>query len=107
MALLLRTNEEFALVLRDIGVLQERIKLLQDESATRVAEENNRSLFILTMVTVLALPINLIAGLMGMNVGGIPFAEQRHGFWTTLAFIAMLTGVVAWLVTWRLRHRKR
>jgi zinc transporter len=106
-ALLLRTNDEFALVLRDIGVLQERVKLLQDESATRVAEENNRSLFILTMVTVLALPINLIAGLMGMNVGGVPFADQRHGFWMTLGLIALLTGAVAWLVTWRLRHRRR
>jgi serine/threonine protein kinase len=106
-ARLLRTNEEFALVLRDIGALQERIKLLQDESATRVAEENNRSLFILTMVTVLALPINLTAGLMGMNVGGIPLAESRLGFWATLAFIALLTGAVAWLITWRLRHRRR
>jgi zinc transporter len=104
---LLRTNEEFALVLRDIAALQERIKLLQDEAATRVAEENNRSLFILTMVTVLALPINLIAGLMGMNVGGIPLADKPHGFWTMLAFIAVLTVAVAWLVTWRLRHRRR
>lgn len=106
-ARVLRTNDEFALVLRDIGALQERIKLLQDESATRVAEENNRSLFILTMVTVLALPINLIAGLMGMNVGGIPLAESRLGFAAVLAFIALLTSVVAWLVTWRLRHRRR
>ena len=31
----------------------------------------------LTMVTVLALPINLIAGLFGMNVGGIPFVSTR------------------------------
>lgn len=106
-ALLLRTNEEFALVLRDIGALQERIKLLQDESATRVAEENNRSLFILTMVTVLALPINLTAGLLGMNVGGIPLADSGHGFWSTLALIAVLTAAVAWFVTWRLRHRRR
>jgi zinc transporter len=104
---LLRTNEEFALVLRDIGSLQERIKLLQEEAAMRVAEENNRSLFILTMVTVLALPINLTAGLLGMNVGGVPLADSRLGFWAALAFIAVLTGVVAWLITWRLRHRRR
>jgi len=55
-----RANDEFALVLRDIAALQERIKLMQDEAATRVSEENNRSLFTLTMVTVLALPINLV-----------------------------------------------
>jgi Mg2+ and Co2+ transporter CorA len=37
-----------------------------------INEQNNRSLFVLTTVTVLALPINIIAGLLGMNVGGIP-----------------------------------
>lgn len=101
-----RANEEFSLVLRDVTALQERIKLMQDEAATRVAEENNRSLFTLTMVTVLALPINLVAGLMGMNVGGIPLAEASHGFWIMLGLIATLTGLAGWLVVRRLRTRR-
>ena len=44
-------------------------------------EQNNRTLFTLTLVTVLALPINIVAGFFGMNVGGIPLAEHPHGFW--------------------------
>lgn len=102
-----QASEEFALVLRDIGSLQERIKLMQDESATRVAEENNRSLFTLTMVTVLALPINLISGLMGMNVGGIPFGDHAHGFWTMLSLILGLTLAIAAIALRRLRRRIR
>lgn len=90
-------SDEFALVLRDIAALQERIKLMQDEAAARVGEENNRSLFMLTMVTVLALPINLVSGLFGMNVGGVPFGDHRHGFWLMLALIACATGLIAWL----------
>jgi zinc transporter len=101
-----RASEEFALVLRDVAALQERIKLMQDEVATRVSEENNRSLFTLTMVTVLALPINLIAGLMGMNVGGIPLAEHKQGFWLVLGLIGLLTGTLAWLVVARVRPRR-
>lgn len=97
--------DEFALVLRDVASLQERIKLMQDESATRVAEENNRSLFTLTMVTVLALPINLISGLFGMNVGGIPLNDHPAGFWSMLMLIATLTGLIAWLALRRLRRR--
>lgn len=98
-----RAAEEFALVLRDIGALNERLKLMQDAEATHVAEENNRSLFTLTMVTVLALPINLIAGLLGMNVGGIPLADAPHGFWVMLAVIALMTGLIAWLALRRMR----
>ena len=67
-------------MLRDLAALQERIKLLQDEIAAQVGEHTNSSVFTLTVVTVLALPINLVAGLLGMNVGGIPLAQHPHGF---------------------------
>ncbi|HEX3139537.1 MAG TPA: transporter, partial [Rhizobacter sp.] len=50
-----QSTEEFSLVLRDLAALQERIKLLQEEIAAQVSEQTNRSLFTLTMVTVLAL----------------------------------------------------
>ncbi len=90
------STEEFSLVLRDMQALQERIKLLQEEIAARVNEDNNRSLFVLTVVTVLALPINIVAGLLGMNVGGIPLAEHKNGFWIVVAIIATFTGLAAW-----------
>jgi zinc transporter len=101
-----QASEEFSVVLRDIGSLQERIKLLQDESAARVAEENNRSLFILTMVTVLALPINLMSGLFGMNVGGIPFHQHPIGFWLVAALIAIVTALIVRFAVRRLGPRK-
>jgi zinc transporter len=90
-----QSTEEFNVALSDMAALQERIKLLQEEIAGRVAEANNRSLFVLTIVTVLALPINMIAGLLGMNVGGIPLAEHPHGFWIVLAVIACITALAA------------
>jgi zinc transporter len=93
-----QATEEFTVVLTDLASLQERIKLLQEEIAAQVNEENNRSLFLLTIVTVMALPINLVAGLLGMNVGGIPLAQHAHGFWIVLAFTAAFTGGAAWLL---------
>ncbi|MFN4116130.1 MAG: transporter, partial [Inhella sp.] len=91
-----QSSEEFSVALRDIGSLQERIKLLQEEIAAQVAESNNRTLFLLTAVTVLALPINLTAGLFGMNVGGIPLAEADHGFLTVVLLVVVLTALLAW-----------
>jgi zinc transporter len=90
-------TEEFSVVLRDMGALQERIKLLQEEIAANVNEDNNRSLFVLTVVTVLALPINIMAGLFGMNVPGIPLAEHKHGFWIIVAIVVTFTAIAAWL----------
>src|ERR1700752_2357961 len=92
-----QASEEFAVVLRDIASLQERIKLMQEEAAARVSDANARTLFTLTMVTVLALPINLISGLFGMNVGGIPLAEHGKGFWIMVGVIGALTVAIAFL----------
>ena len=98
-----QSTEEFNVVLSDMAALQERIKLLQEEIAGRVAEANNRSLYVLTIVTVLALPINIIAGLLGMNVGGIPLAASPHGFWIVVAIIITFTLIAAWMAFLRPR----
>lgn len=91
------STEECSLVLRDMQTLQERIKLLQDEIAANINEDNSRSLFVLTVVTVLALPINILAGLFAMNVGGVPLAQDPHGFWIVVAIILSFTVVAAWI----------
>lgn len=91
-----QSTEEFSVVLRDMSTLQERIKLLQEEIAAHVNEQNNKSLFVLTIVTVLALPINLSASLLGMNVGGIPLAQDENGFWFVVTLIISFTAAVSW-----------
>ena len=98
-----QSTEEFNVVLSDMAALQERIKLLQEYIAGCVAEANNRSLYVLTIVTVLALPINIIAGLLGMNVGGIPLAASPHGFWIVVAIIITFTLIAAWMAFLRPR----
>jgi zinc transporter len=92
-----QSSEEFSVVLRDMNTLQERIKLLQEEIAAEVNEGNNRSLFVLTIVTVLALPINIIAGLLGMNVGGVPLAQHAHGFWIVVMIVLSFTAIAGWI----------
>ena len=98
-----QSTEEFNLALSDMAALQERIKLLQEEIDGRVAEQNSRSLFVLTVVTVLALPINIIAGLLGMNVGGVPLADHKHGFAIVVAIIATFTVIAGW---WAFRKKR-
>ena len=98
-------SEEFSVVLRDMATLQERIKLLQEEVAAQVVEATNRSLYVLTIVTVLALPINILAGLFGMNVGGVPLAQHAQGFWIVAAIVVTFTAIAGSLVF--RRHRDR
>lgn len=95
--------EEFSAAIGDSIALVERVKLIQEEMAALVNEQTNRTLFVLTIVTVLALPINLVAGLFGMNVGGIPLAENSHGFLWVAGSLLALTTVLAYLALGRRR----
>jgi len=90
------STEEFSIAVNDIDTLQERIKLLQEEIAAQIQEQNNKSLFVLTTFTVLALPVNMIAGLFGMNVGGIPFNQDPEGFWIVVGIVLSITVIAGW-----------
>jgi zinc transporter len=91
-----QATEEFSLVLRDLNSLQERIKLVQEEMAAQMGEQTNRNLFTLTVVTVLALPINITTGLFGMNVGGVPLASNPEGFLVIVLVVLVVTLGAAW-----------
>jgi len=86
----------------DCGSLIDRIKLLQDEVFALVNEETNRTLFTLTIVTMLALPMTIVSGFFGMNVSGVPFQQGSAGFWevVTITIVASALGAV-WLLRWR------
>jgi zinc transporter len=95
--------EKFSTAISDTVALVERVKQLQEELAALVNEQTNRTLFVLTLVTVLALPINLVAGLFGMNVGGIPLAQHPYGFFLVVSPLLVLT---AFLAYWGLGRRR-
>ena len=95
--------EEFSTAIGDSAALVERVKLIQEEHAAVVNERTARTLFVLTVVTVLALPINLVAGLFGMNVGGVPLASAGHGFATVVGVLVGLTALLAYFAFGRNR----
>lgn len=84
-------TEEFTVVLNDLSGLIERISLLQEEITARQMEQSNRTLYTLTVITVLALPINIVAGFFGMNVGGIPLSANHHGFMLLVLIVGIFS----------------
>ncbi len=71
--------------------MRDRAAVIQDEIANRIAEHTNRNMYTLSVVAALMLPLGVITGLFGMNVGGIPLADNKSGF---LAITLLLSAVV-------------
>ena len=64
----------------DILEMRERGHRIQEEVSTMIAEETNRHLYILTIVTTLFLPPTLVTGVFGMNTKGLPLTDVETGF---------------------------
>ena len=86
---------------RDLDLLYERGRFLQEEIASRLGEATNRNLYVLSIVTTIFLPMTLIVGLFGINVGGMPWLASPEGFWWVVLGM-LVTAVVTFLVLhWR------
>lgn len=79
----------------ELDSVRERVAVVHDQLIDRRAEKLNRTMLVLAKVTTLFAPLSLLAGLFGMNVGGVPFAEAGSGFALVLVLTAGLgAGVV-------------
>ena len=69
---------------------------MQEELTNRLAEQLNRTMYIIALVTVIFLPLSLLTGLLGINVAGIPGAENHWAFVAvcTLLFILAILQIV-------------
>ena len=79
-------------IVEDLDAMRERAAVIQDELSNRIAEHMNRNMYTLSVVAALMLPLGVITGMLGMNVGGVPLAESKDGF---LVITGLLAGVVA------------
>jgi zinc transporter len=82
----------------EVVALRDRAHLLQEEIVVKAAEQTNRNLHLLAIVTTLFLPASLIAGIFGMNVGGLPLTERASGFLWVMVIVAAISVIVFWLL---------
>ena len=88
--------------IEDLDAVRERAAVTQEELLSRLSDQMNTRMYVLSVVAAVFLPLGFLTGLLGINVGGIPGAENP---WSFLLFILFLVGVVAAQILW-FRHKK-
>jgi zinc transporter len=69
---------------------RERTSVIQDSITNRMAERMNEIMMVLSIVAAIFLPLGLLTGLLGINVGGIPGAENKLAFWIVSGLLVLL-----------------
>lgn len=77
----LRENQNRIMrVMEDMDSLKERIQIISDELNAKYREDSQKNMYMLSVIAALFVPLSFITGLLGINVGGIPFAQSSYGF---------------------------
>lgn len=95
-------HEHLERTLRSNIAANEQLDNLYNYYNLRTNDRLNRSIYILTIVSVIFLPLNLVVGFFGMNTGGLPFQEHPQGtayaFASMILFAFMITAGVLWKI---------
>lgn len=78
--LMQENSDRITRFIEDLDALRERTQILQDEAYNLQSVRLNKNLYILSMITVIFLPLTFITGLLGMNLEGIPGAHLPNAF---------------------------
>lgn len=62
-----------------------------------MAEQMNRTMYLLAILSAVFLPLALLTGLLGINVGGMPGEGQASAFWVVCVLLVLIAGLQIWL----------
>jgi zinc transporter len=91
--------DRVARMAEELESVRERAALMHEELTDRRAEQMDSRGLLISIVALVFLPLTFITGLLGMNVRGIPYAENPWAFWSVAGmclFLALL--VLGWFV---------
>ena len=86
--------------LEDLDVSKESAIVLQDDMNNRANAQSNRTVYLLSILAAIFLPISFVTGLLGVNVGGIPGTHAPLGFWLLLGGLGAMVAFQLLLFRW-------
>ena len=84
-------------ITEELEAIRERCAIVHDGLMDKRSEEMNRNMMILSVVAAIFLPLGLISGMMGINVGGMPWVESENGFWIVTGIVVGVGLIQLWV----------
>jgi zinc transporter len=78
--------------IEDLDIIRERAAMAQEELASQQGEQLNQRMYVLSIISAIFLPLGFLTGLLGINVGGIPGADNDSAFALFLGSLIVLVG---------------
>ncbi|MCA9471698.1 MAG: zinc transporter ZntB [Nitrospirales bacterium] len=84
----------------DLDAARDRMGVMQEELTGKLSEQMNKTMYILTVLAGIFLPITFVTGLLGINVGGIPGSDDPGAFVIVCSLLTSSAVFVVGLFRW-------
>jgi len=91
-------SDDVTRLVENLDEHRDRGAVVQDQLSGRQAEEVNSRMLVLSIVTAIFLPLGLLTGLLGINVGGMPGAKSSTAFTVVCVLLVVLAAVELWVL---------
>jgi zinc transporter len=95
-------SDKITRYVEELDSIKDRASVAYEELSSRLAEQMNNRMYVLSLVAGLFLPLGFLTGLLGINVGGIPLAENSMGFLGVVVFLIVL--VIAQIIIFKRKN---
>ncbi|HWU90224.1 MAG TPA: zinc transporter ZntB [Kofleriaceae bacterium] len=82
----------------ELDAARDRAGVTQEELASRLTEMTNQRLYVLSIITVIFVPLGFVCSLLGVNVGGVPYKDTDWAFWALCGLFALGTALLLWIL---------
>ncbi|MFA7332487.1 MAG: CorA family divalent cation transporter [Candidatus Delongbacteria bacterium] len=82
-------------IVEDLDTLRDRAAVTHDELSSHLSDKINSTMFLLSLVAAIFLPLSLLTSLLGINVNGIPGADSPYAFLTVCLILLGVGGLEA------------
>jgi magnesium transporter len=89
---------------RNSGMLLEKLDALHNSYIIENNEQMNRTVYILTLLSGIFLPLNLIVGFFGMNTTSLPFTQSDGGTFFVLN-VLLISGIISTFLVFFIKKR--
>ncbi len=91
------TGDRTMRYVEDLDELRDRAMVIHEEISARASEQMNKTMYVLSLVAGVFLPLGFVTGLLGINVGGMPGVDSHSAFTIVCLVLAGLAGLALWL----------
>jgi zinc transporter len=90
---MIEAHDNITRFVEELDSVRERSQVISDEVTNILTERLNKNMYALSVVAAIFLPLGFLTGLLGINIGGIPGAENPQAFLVFCGMLALVVGL--------------